>query len=166
VISVDTKKKELVGLFANGGQGWRPAGSPVKVNVHDFEDKQLGKAVPYGIYDIGADAGWVNVGTDSDTAAFAVESIRRWWDTAGQAAYPHADRLLITAVHPDKHHTEPPDGGTATPTAALAWDTSVLSHPDLTGMSPQALTELTNALQALHRQQTQDRQHHRRVAAG
>jgi len=97
VISVDTKKKELVGEFKNNGRQWRPTGEPVPVNVHDFADTQLGKAVPYGIYDLAADTGWVNVGTDHDTAAFAVESIRRWWHGQGQAAYPQAARLLITA---------------------------------------------------------------------
>ena len=97
VISVDTKKKELAGNFANGGAEWEPAGDPRKVNVHDFADKQLGKAVPYGVYDVTANTGWVNVGTGADTGQFAVESIRRWWDTAGEPAYPHARRLLITA---------------------------------------------------------------------
>jgi len=97
VISVDTKKKELVGEFKNNGRQWRPTGEPVPVNVHDFADPQLGKAVPYGIYDLVADTGWVNVGTDHDTAAFAVESIRRWWHGQGRAAYPQAARLLITA---------------------------------------------------------------------
>ena len=97
VISVDTKKKELVGDFANGGKEYRPQGSPVPVRTHDFMDKDLGKAIPYGVYDVAADAGWVNVGTDHDTAAFAVESIRRWWKAMGGAAYPHARRLLVTA---------------------------------------------------------------------
>ncbi|WP_405634390.1 ISAzo13 family transposase [Streptomyces sp. NBC_00056] len=97
VISVDTKKKELVGEFKNNGCQWRPAADPVRVNVHDFADPQLGKAVPYGIYDLAANTGWVNVGTDHDTAAFAVESIRRWWHGQGRAAYPQAARLLITA---------------------------------------------------------------------
>jgi transposase len=97
VISVDTKKKELVGEFANGGKQYRPRGSPVPVRTHDFLDKDLGKAIPYGVYDVAASAGWVNVGTDHDTAAFAVESIRRWWTAMGQAAYPAARRLLITA---------------------------------------------------------------------
>jgi Rhodopirellula transposase DDE domain len=97
VISVDTKKKELVGRYANGGAEWRPAGEPERVNTHDFPDAELGKAIPYGIYDVAANAGWVNVGTDHDTAAFAVESIRRWWNAAGRAAYPDARRLLITA---------------------------------------------------------------------
>lgn len=97
VISVDTKKKELVGPFKNNGREWEPKGEPVRVDTHDFPDRELGKAVPYGIYDVVANTGWVNVGTDHDTAAFAVESIRRWWNSAGRAAYPTTDRLLITA---------------------------------------------------------------------
>ena len=97
VISVDAKKKELVGNFANNGAEWMPAGAPERVNVHDFADQELGKATPYGIYDVTANTGWVNVGTDADTGAFAVESIRRWWHTVGHAAYPGATRLLITA---------------------------------------------------------------------
>ena len=97
VISVDTKKKELVGDFANGGKEYRPQGRPVPVRTHDFMDKDLGKAIPYGVYDVAADAGWVNVGTDHDTAAFAVESIRRWWKAMGRVAYPRARRLLVTA---------------------------------------------------------------------
>ena len=97
VISVDTKKKELIGEFKTAGRQWRPAGRPVQVAVHDFPDRDLGKAIPYGIYDLAADSGWVNVGTDHDTAAFAVESIRRWWNGAGQETYPEARRLLITA---------------------------------------------------------------------
>jgi hypothetical protein len=97
VISVDTKKKENVGEFKNGGREWRPRGEPAGVRTHDFPDEQLGKAIPYGVYDLAANAGWVSVGTDHDTAAFAVESIRRWWNAAGRAAYPGARRLLITA---------------------------------------------------------------------
>ncbi|MFH8739514.1 ISAzo13 family transposase [Streptomyces sp. NPDC017964] len=97
VISVDTKKKELIGEFKNNGRQWQPMGEPVPVNVHDFANPQLGKAVPYGIYDLAANTGWVNVGIDHDTAAFAVESIRRWWHGQGKAAYPQAARLLITA---------------------------------------------------------------------
>ncbi|WP_443729032.1 ISAzo13 family transposase, partial [Streptomyces bambusae] len=97
VISVDTKKKELVGEFKNDGRQWRPAGDPVLVNMHDFADPKLGKAIPYGVYDLAANTGWVNVGTDHDTAAFAVESIRRWWNGQGQVSYPQATRLLITA---------------------------------------------------------------------
>ena len=97
VVSVDTKKKELVGNYHNGGREWRPAREPARVKSHDFPDLELGKAIPYGIYDLAAGTGWVNVGTDHDTAAFAVESIRRWWNDAGRAAYPGARRLLITA---------------------------------------------------------------------
>jgi hypothetical protein len=97
VISVDTKKKELVGNYANGGAEWEPAGDPRRVNVHDFPDPALGKAVPYGVSDVTANTGWVNVGVDADTGAFAVESIRRWWNTVGKVAYPQRSRLLITA---------------------------------------------------------------------
>ena len=95
-ISVDTKKKELVGDFKNGGREWHEQGKPEKTRVHDFKDKVLGKAIPYGVYDIGKNTGWVNVGIDHDTATFAVESIRRWWTTMGRAVYPRATKLLIT----------------------------------------------------------------------
>ncbi|MGW2648803.1 ISAzo13 family transposase [Streptomyces sp. NPDC001393] len=97
MISVDTKKKEVVGEFKNSGRQWRPAGEPAPVHIHDFADPELGKAIPYGIYDLAANTGWVNVGTDHDTAAFAMESIRRWWHGQGQDAYPQATRLLISA---------------------------------------------------------------------
>jgi hypothetical protein len=97
VISVDTKKKERVGNFKTPGREWQPKGSPEKVNVHDFADPQLGKIIPYGVYDLAANAGWVNVGIDHDTAEFAVESIRRWWGHMGQERYPVAKKLLITA---------------------------------------------------------------------
>jgi hypothetical protein len=97
VISVDTKKKELVGDFKNGGRELRPKGQPELVRVHDFVDKELGRATPYGIYDWGRNSGWVSVGMDHDTAEFAVETIRRWWRTMGRPAYPEATRLLITA---------------------------------------------------------------------
>jgi Rhodopirellula transposase DDE domain len=97
VISVDTKKKELVGDFKNAGQEWRPKGEPIPVRVHDFVDPALGKAAPYGVYDLAANQGWVSVGIDHDTAEFAVESIRRWWQQMGQPLYPQATRLLITA---------------------------------------------------------------------
>jgi hypothetical protein len=96
VISVDTKKKELVGNYKNGGAEWRPAGDPEQVKVHDFIDKELGKANPYGVYDLATNTGWVSVGTDHDTAAFAVNTIRSWWQTTGNTAYPAASRLLIT----------------------------------------------------------------------
>jgi transposase len=97
VISVDTKKKELVGQYANGGQEWRPAGDPERVLTHDFPDPGVGKAIPYGVYDMGWDLGWVNVGVDHDTSSFAVESIRQWWSGMGEEAYPRARRLLICA---------------------------------------------------------------------
>ena len=96
VISVDTKKKELVGEFKNAGRQWRPAGQPEATRTHDFPGDSAGKAVPYGVYDLTADAGWVSVGTDHDTAAFAVESIRRWRKGTGHSDYPQARRLLIT----------------------------------------------------------------------
>jgi hypothetical protein len=97
VISVDTKKKALVGPYKNPGQTWRHKGKPQRVNRHDFPDKQLGKALPYGVYDVGHNVGWVNVGCDNDTASFAVESIRRWWVQMGKPLYPHVRTLLICA---------------------------------------------------------------------
>jgi hypothetical protein len=96
VISVDAKKKELVGEYANKGRTWRPAGDPRRVDVHDFPGAQ-GKAIPYGVYDLGADTGWVSVGNDGDTASFAVATIARWWTTVGRPAYPDTTKLLITA---------------------------------------------------------------------
>jgi len=96
-ISVDTKKKELVGDFKNGGREWRPKGEPELVRTHDFKDKELGKAIPYGIYDLASDEGWVQVGIDHDTAQFAVNSIRSWWEHLGRGRYPKARRLQITA---------------------------------------------------------------------
>lgn len=114
VISVDTKKKELVGAYKNGGKEYRPTKSPEPVNVHDFPDKELGKAIPYGIYDVSANAGWVSVGTDHDTSAFAVQTIRRWWETTGQGRYPNADRLLICA-----------DGGGSNGSRVRAWKIEV-----------------------------------------
>jgi transposase len=97
VISVDTKKKELVGDFKNAGKEWQPKGKPEEVRVHDFIDSELGKVAPYGVYDLTANTGWVNIGIDHDTAEFAVESIRRWWREMGATTYPRASRLLITA---------------------------------------------------------------------
>ena len=89
VVSVDTKKKELVGRYANGGAEWQPAGEPERVGVHDFPDPKVDKAIPYGVYDLGSGAGWVSVGTDHDTAGFAVATLRRWWERVGRVAYPH-----------------------------------------------------------------------------
>lgn len=97
VLSVDTKKKELIGQYKNGGREWRPQGDPEQVKTHDFIDPELGKAIPYGIYDLSRSRGWVSVGTDHDTAAFAVAAIRSWWEGEGERAYPDARRLLICA---------------------------------------------------------------------
>ena len=124
VISVDTKKKELVGVYKNGGAEWRPAGDPEKVTVHDFIDPALGKANPYGVYDLGADTGWVSVGTDHDTAAFAVETIRRWWRAVGSPTYPTASRLLITA-----------DGGGSNGYRTRLWKTELAALAAETGLT-------------------------------
>ncbi|MFD4956569.1 ISAzo13 family transposase [Streptomyces sp. NPDC058451] len=124
VISVDTKKKEIVGPYRNGGREWRPAGDPVRVSTHDFPDKNLGKAVPYGIYDLAADTGWVSVGTDHDTAAFAAESIRRWWKGRGRHDYPQARRLLITA-----------DAGGSNGYRTRAWKTELAALALETGLN-------------------------------
>jgi hypothetical protein len=97
VISVDTKKRELVGDFKNAGREWRPKGNPEQVRMHDFRDEDLGVAIPYGVYDMGRNEGWVSVGIDHDTAEFAVASIRRWWQRMGNRIYPRAKELLITA---------------------------------------------------------------------
>jgi hypothetical protein len=98
VISVDTKKKELIGDFANGGTEWAPEGEPDRTRVHDFIDKELGKAIPYGIHDLANHEGWVSVGDTADTAVFAVESIRPWWHQMGDARFPDATESLITAM--------------------------------------------------------------------
>ena len=123
VVSVDAKKKELVGEFKNGGREWRPAGEPAKVGTHDFPDRELGKAIPYGVYDLTANTGWVSVGTDHDTAAFAVASIRRWWQSCGAGAYPHARRLLITA-----------DAGGSNGYRTRAWKTELAALAAETGL--------------------------------
>jgi len=114
VISVDTKKKELVGAFKNGGREWSPHGQPEEVRVHDFMDKDLGKAIPYGVYDLTANTGWVSVGMDHDTAEFAVETIRRWWRNMGRRLYPGATELLITA-----------DGGGSNGCRSRLWKTAL-----------------------------------------
>jgi transposase len=124
VISVDTKKKELVGPYKNGGREWCPPGQPIQVNTHDFLDRQNGKAIPYGIYDMTADTGWVTVGTDHDTAAFAVASIRRWWHARGSSDYPHASRVLITA-----------DAGGSNGYRARAWKTELAALAAETGLN-------------------------------
>ena len=97
VISIDTKKKELIGNYKNGGQAWAPKGTPREVKVHDFLDQQLGKAIPYGVYDVAQNTGFVSVGIDPDTGEFAVQTIRRWWHRVGRAAYPKSKQLYITA---------------------------------------------------------------------
>ena len=122
-ISVDTKKKELVGDFKNGGREWRPAGKPEDVRVHDFLDKKLGKAIPYGVYDIVNNQGWVNVGIDHDTAQFAVNSIRNWWRQMGQTRFPRATQLLITA-----------DGGGSNSSRSRLWKVSLQGLADDLGL--------------------------------
>ena len=97
VVSIDTKKKELVGEFKNAGQEWEPQGQPVEVKVHDFPEKGLGKAIPYGVYDLASNEGWVSVGIDHDTARFATASVRRWWQEMGTGRFPRATKLMITA---------------------------------------------------------------------
>jgi hypothetical protein len=124
VISVDTKKKEPVSEFTNGGREYRTTSSPVPTNVHDFMDKELGKAIPYGVYDVATNTGWVSVGTDHDTCAFAVATLRRWWDTIGQRRYPQADRLLICA-----------DGGGSNGYRVRAWKVELAALAAQTGLA-------------------------------
>ena len=123
VISVDTKKKELVGEFSNKGSVWRPQGCPVEVNTHDFLDPDKGRAAPYGIYDLSNNVGFVNLGISADTAAFATESIRRWWSIMGRESYPSATRLLITA-----------DGGGSNGSRVRLWKTELQRFADETGL--------------------------------
>ncbi len=123
VISVDAKKKELVGEFKNGGREYQPAGQPEQVNVHDFPDKELGKAIPYGIYDVSANTGWVSVGVDHDTSAFAVATLRSWWDTIGRSRYPGATRLLVCA-----------DGGGSNGHRVRAWKIELAAFAKETGL--------------------------------
>jgi hypothetical protein len=123
VISVDTKKKELVGDFKKGGREGQPQGEPEDVRVHDFKIPELGRVSPYGVYDLAANAGWVNVGIDHDTAAFAVESIRRWWQRSGHVRYPAAQRLLITA-----------DGGGSNGSRNRLWKWELQRLADETGL--------------------------------
>ena len=122
VVSVDCKKKELIGQYKNAGKQWRPGGDPEQVNVHDFIG-EAGKAIPYGVYDVGANTGWVNVGTDHETAAFAVNNLRSWWNCAGVATYPDATRLLITA-----------DSGGANGNRRRTWKTELASLAAETGL--------------------------------
>jgi Rhodopirellula transposase DDE domain len=123
VVSVDTKKQELVGRFANGGREWRPSGEPEAVNIHDFPDLALGKAIPYGVSDLGRNSGWVSVGTDHHTAAFAVQTLRRWWEQVGRVAYPKAEQLLVTA-----------DAGGSYGCRVRAWKTELARLANETGL--------------------------------
>jgi transposase len=122
-ISVDTKKKELVGDFRNDGREWRPEGKPEEVRVHDFLDKKLGKAIPYGVYDMLNNQGWVSVGIDHDTAEFATNSIHRWWNSMGQRRFPRASQLLITA-----------DGGGSNSCRSRLWKVSLQQLADELGL--------------------------------
>lgn len=124
VISVDGKKKELIGEFKNGGREWQPATLPVEVNVYDYPDLADGKALPYGVYDVRANEGWVSVGMDHDTAAFAVATIRRWWTTMGQPRYPEAGHLLICA-----------DGGGSNGSRCRLWKRELQSLADELGLT-------------------------------
>ena len=124
VISVDTKKKELVGAYKNGGREWQPAGEPEQVKVHDFIDPALGKANPYGVYDVGTNTGWVSVGTDHDTAAFAVNTIATWWQQVGKTLHPNASRLLICA-----------DGGGSNGYRTRLWKTELADLAAETGLT-------------------------------
>jgi hypothetical protein len=123
VISVDTKKKELVGNFRNGGREWRPHGQPLEVEVHDFQNPDLGKAIPYGVFDLTHNEAWVSVGIDHDTAAFAVETIRRWWRNMGQRRFPQATQLLVTA-----------DSGGSNSARCRLWKVALQRFADETGL--------------------------------
>ena len=123
VISVDTKKKELVGDFQPQGREWQPAYQPEEVRVHDFQDKKLGKAIPYGVYDVTQDVGWVSVGVDHDTAAFAVAAIRQWWQRLGQPSYPRATELLVVA-----------DGGGSNGSRNRLWKWALQQFADEAGL--------------------------------
>ena len=123
MISVDTKKKELVGEFKNAGREWQPQGQPEETRVHDFLDKDLGKAIPYGVYDLSDNSGWVSVGMDHDTAEFAIDSILSWWKHMGSKSYPHAEELLIMA-----------DAGGSNGSRSRLWKIGVQRLADTTGL--------------------------------
>jgi len=123
VVSVDAKKKELIGRYKNAGRAWRPTGEPEEVNVYDFPSQAEGRAIPYGIYEVGRNVGWVNVGRDHDTASFAVESLRRWWRAMGHGEYPRADRLLVCA-----------DGGGSNGYRVRLWKLELQRLADETGL--------------------------------
>ena len=120
---MDTKKKELVGNFRNGGREWRPQGEPEEVRVHNFQDPALGKAIPYGVYDVTNNQGWVSVGIDHDTAKFAAETIRRWWRKMGVKRFPNAKKLLITA-----------DGGGSNGSRCRLWKVALQDLADKLGL--------------------------------
>jgi Rhodopirellula transposase DDE domain len=123
VVSVDTKKKELVGDFKNGGNEWQPKGSPEPVRAHDFVDKELGKVIPYGVYDTARNEAWVSVGVDHDTAEFAVATLERWWREMGSQAYPNATELLVTA-----------DGGGSNSPRTRSWRVELQRFADASGL--------------------------------
>src|SRR5207253_10289351 len=123
VVSVDTKKKELLGDFKNPGQEWQPQGQPEEVRVHDFKDPELGKAIPYGVYDVTNNQGWVSVGIDHDTAYFATASIRRWWQEMGTCRFSRATELLITA-----------DGGGSNSSRTRLWKVALQKLADEIGL--------------------------------
>ena len=141
VISVDTKKKELIGEFKNGGREWAPAGAPVQVNTHDFPSQALGSAIPYGVYDLAHDEGWVSVGIDHDTSQFAAASIRAWWQHLGHERFPDATTLTITA-----------DCGGSNGNRTRLWKTELQRLADDTGLDDRRLP-----LPARHQQVEQDR---------
>jgi hypothetical protein len=123
VISVDTKKKELIGNYKNAGKEWLPAGTPERVQMHDFPDPRVGKAIPYGVYDIGGNEGWVNVGIDHDTPDFAGEAIRAWWKHMGSRRYPEAADIMITA-----------DSGGSNSARSRGWKVALQQFADATGV--------------------------------
>jgi hypothetical protein len=123
VVSVDAKKKELVGNFANSGREYQPQGKPQEVRVHDFPDKDLGKVIPYGVYDLTQNCGWVSVGVDHDTAEFAIATLQQWWQRMGQQMYPCAQQLLITA-----------DAGGSNSSRFRLWKTELQKFSEVTGL--------------------------------
>ena len=123
VVSIDAKKKELVGDFANKGQEWQPQGTPDEVGTHDFPDPRLGKAIPYGVYDMTTNHGWVSVGIDHDTAQFATATLRRWWQAMGSQLYPQAETLLVTA-----------DSGGSNSRRSRLWKVALQSVADAIGL--------------------------------
>ena len=153
VVSVDTKKKELVGEFKNAGQEWQPKGEPEKVNVHDFPDKKLGKAIPYGVYDLASNEGWVSVGINHDTAQFAAASILRWWHEMGSERFPRATKLMITA-----------DGGGSNSSRNRLWKVALQNLADVLSLATSRLP-----FSARNQQMEQDRTspvllHHQELA--